>query len=73
MVPFDGQKLQMVRKAKGMTIFELSHAAGSTPSTIANYEHGRFRPATSDRLSRLADALGVEVGDLLAENADAAA
>ncbi|GGV64487.1 helix-turn-helix domain-containing protein [Streptomyces massasporeus] len=64
-VPFSGRKLRTVRKAKGMTILGLSHAAGSTPATIANYEHGRFRPATPDRLSRLATALGVSVEDLL--------
>ena len=54
------RKLIEARLACKMTQEELARALGTTQSSIARLESGRFLPRT-DTLRRLADVLGVEI------------
>lgn len=57
-------KLAECRHAHGMTQEQLSTASGVARVTIARLERGRTNP-TLDTLTRLACALGVNVGELI--------
>lgn len=54
------------REAKGLTRQELAEAAGLSPQTLAGYESGR--DARPNNARKLADALGVEVAELMEES-----
>lgn len=57
-------RLEKVRKAKGMTQRKLSILSGINRVSIARYETGRVSPNVRN-LTKLADALGVPVDDLI--------
>lgn len=64
MIAFAAQ-LKRYRLAAGFTQEQLAHACGyKGQSRIANYESGTRTPRL-DELPRLADALGIEVSELL--------
>ena len=60
-----GIHLKRYRVQAGMTQAELSVAADVLQSRISEYEAGKSMP-NIDKLRRLADALGIEPGALLA-------
>ena len=61
-----GNRLRILREAKGMTQDDLAEAAGMNRVTIAKYETGRIEPKTKS-LSRLAAALGVTTDYLIGQ------
>lgn len=63
-----GSNIRMVRNATGISQTELANRAGSDKSAISRYENGTQRPSL-ETLMRIADALGVDVVDLLKEKA----
>lgn len=59
-----GDKVRQLRKSHGWTQQELADKAGITKQTVWNLESARSAPGTGT-LMKLADALGVDLGDLL--------
>lgn len=57
--------LRWWRRARGLTQQELAEASGVARSHLARIERGEVDEPRPDTLRRLADALGVEVLDLL--------
>ncbi len=57
------QTIRQLREAKGWTQLQLANKAGVTPSTIYNWERGRFEPKAS-QLRAVARALGVSSDDI---------
>ena len=51
------------REERGWTQFDLAQKAGATPSSVYNWETGRFEPSAS-KLRDLAAALGVLMDDI---------
>lgn len=68
---FSGRALRSARERKGLTREHLAHASGVSYPMLVSYESERNLPPV-DKLSRLADALDVPVGDLFTDAADAA-
>ncbi len=60
-----GEKLNRLRRSKGMTQAELSQASGVAQSTITHIESGKHERPHPGTLRKLARALGVEIADLL--------
>ncbi len=58
-----GKNIYNLRKNLNMTQEELARRVGVSEATISNYENNITRPGCT-KLSRIADALGVEVKDL---------
>ncbi|GLY00253.1 MULTISPECIES: XRE family transcriptional regulator [Actinoplanes] len=59
-----GQRLRHLRRSKGLTLEQLSAAAGRAPSQLSLIENGRREPKLSV-LQAIAGALGVPLQDLL--------
>lgn len=59
------ERLKEMRIDAGMSQTDLAIMVGVTPRTIQNYEYGKRRPANVEIAARLAEALGVSVGQLL--------
>ena len=55
-----GQKLRAIRHLRGMSQTELSHIAGTSPVSIANFESGKSDMRAST-ITKLCKALGVTV------------
>lgn len=55
--------IRELRQEKGWSQAELAHRAGVAPSSIYNWESGRYEPRAS-QLRELADALGVKMDDI---------
>jgi transcriptional regulator with XRE-family HTH domain len=66
-----GQRLRARRGSQGRTLASVAMQAGLSVPYVANLENGRGNP-TLGSLHRLADALGVRLSDLLAEEAGTA-
>jgi transcriptional regulator with XRE-family HTH domain len=62
-----GSNLRALRNRSGWGQQELARRAGITQPVISVLESGRQERARSDTLAKLAEALGVEVGDFFAE------
>ena len=60
-------ELAKIRRSKGFSQRSLAEAANVSPSSIYEIENGR-RKANPSTLRKLADALGVEIADLLEED-----
>ena len=58
------EKLTFVRKRHGYTQEELSVACGWAKETISRYERG-IRSPNVGKLKKIAEVLGVSVGDLI--------
>ena len=58
-------RLREAREAAGMTQLELAEAAGTRQATISDLERGEAKTLRLALLERLADALGVEPGELV--------
>ena len=61
-----GSNIHMIREAAGISQTELANRVGSNKSAISRYENGMQKPSL-DTLMRVADALGVDLIDLLKE------
>jgi len=59
-----GSRILATRKARGLTQDQVARACRVTLQMIWRYEHGKAVPS-SDKLNRLAGALGVSVDFLL--------
>jgi transcriptional regulator with XRE-family HTH domain len=59
-----GQRLKHVRRARGMTLTELSERVGRAPSVLSLIENGRREPKLS-LIEALATALGVPADELM--------
>ena len=55
--------IRELRKEKGWSQAELAHRAGVAPSSVYNWESGRFEPRAS-QLRDLAAALDVKMDDI---------
>jgi len=58
-----GAKLRVLRKARGLTLAQLSQLTGCAISYLSMVENGKVDPSIS-RLKRIADGLGITVVDL---------
>ena len=57
-------RIREIRESKGMTQAELCKRSGITRATIWKLETGENEVTTSSTLIKIADALGVTVGEL---------
>ena len=55
--------IRQLREERGWTQLELANRLGVTPSTIYNWERGRFEPRAS-QLRQLAQAFAVKMDDI---------
>jgi transcriptional regulator with XRE-family HTH domain len=62
-----GRRLVELRKAAGLSQYELAELIGEPQPNIAYWELSE-KPPRSDVLPKLAEALGVEIADLLSVN-----
>lgn len=60
-----GYKIKEIRQQKKITQEELAEAAGVTRVTICNLENGTQKDVKVGNLKKIANALGVEVAELL--------
>lgn len=65
-VPTFAEKLKNTRREKGMTMQEVADNLGITQQGYAYYEKGTSTPSIKN-VKRLADALGVDMGELLSD------
>lgn len=65
--PAQGRRLAELRKAAGLSQYELAEMVGEPQPNIAYWELSE-KPPRSDVLPKMADALGVEIVDLLSVN-----
>ncbi len=65
-----GENLKRARYLRGLSQEGLAELANANPTTIWGIETGRHNPRPST-LRKLAEALGLEVSDLLTGNLDA--
>lgn len=63
--PALGANLKAARKARGMTQSDLASATGLHQGQISEIERGARQHPSAINLQKVADALGVTVGDLL--------
>lgn len=61
-----GQKLKRIRESKKMTMQEVADKLGVTQQGYAYYEKGTSTPSIKNVI-RLADALGIDMGELLSD------
>lgn len=55
--------IEELRKARGWTQLELANKLGMTPSTIYNWERGKFEPRAT-QLRQLARLFGVSMDEI---------
>jgi transcriptional regulator with XRE-family HTH domain len=60
-----GEKLNRLRRGRGLTQAELSEKSGVAQSTIAHIESGKHERPHPGTLRKLAEALGIETVELL--------
>ena len=61
-------RIKEIRESKGMTQAELVEKAGVARATIWKLETGEEEVTTSRTLAKIADALGVTIGELFLPN-----
>jgi transcriptional regulator with XRE-family HTH domain len=61
-----GQRLRETREELGLTIRELAERAGTTHTTVVRLEQGAYDAPAPDKLSRIAEALGLSLADVFA-------
>lgn len=59
-----GQRIAELRKAKGMTLVQLSELSGITFQNITKIEHGKYN-VSIDILTKLCNVLGAEINIVL--------
>lgn len=68
----DRQKLQLARGRTRLTQVQLAERAGLSDVTVAKLEHGGLQNPRPTTVVRLADALGIEPEEILAEEEELA-
>lgn len=63
-----GYRIKEIRERKGMSQSELSDKSGVTRATIWKLETGENEVTTSKTLLKIADALGVTIGELFLDH-----
>ena len=76
MIKIDGGKIKSLREQQGLTQLYMATAVGVTTDTISRWENKRYPTIKEENAQKLAEALGVEIADLLlvedlSENDDA--
>lgn len=61
------QRLRIARGRRNLTVEGLAKRSGLSTTTIVDLEHGRVKRPRIQTLTALAEALHVEVADLLAD------
>lgn len=61
-----GRRLRQRREELGLSARELAARAETTHTTVARIEQGAFEAPAPDKLSRIAEALGLELADVYA-------
>jgi transcriptional regulator with XRE-family HTH domain len=64
----DGEKLAGLREERFFSHRELARLSGVSPQTVLNLEHGKGDQAQRRTVRKLAEALGVEPRELLADD-----
>lgn len=64
-----GNNLRRLRKAKHLSMDALAEIAGTSKQVLSRYENGERVPKIS-MVKKLADALGVSIGELSGESED---
>ena len=59
-----GYRIKQVRESKGMSQTELAEKSGITRTTIWKLETDDKAVTTTDTLAKIAQALGVSIGDI---------
>jgi transcriptional regulator with XRE-family HTH domain len=62
-----GAMLRQRRQALGLTMRQIEAATGIPNTTISRIETGSFKAPRPDKLARIAQALGMSVGELFAQ------
>lgn len=62
---FDGARIKEIRKRRGLSAEKVAEMTGLSPATIYRYENGDIASMPAVNLKPIADALGVEPGDLI--------
>jgi transcriptional regulator with XRE-family HTH domain len=65
MVRIDGAKVKELREKQGLTQLYMATAVGVTTDTISRWENRRYPSIMADNAEKLAEALGVELADIL--------
>ncbi|ORJ62866.1 hypothetical protein B5V00_02075 [Geothermobacter hydrogeniphilus] len=71
-VLIDGAAIRRIRESKKLTQLYVAKVVGVTTDTISRWENNRYPSIKRDNVLRLADALEVEVADLLRTEEDPA-
>jgi len=61
-----GEWLRSRRRRAGLSTIQLAKEVGTTDATITRIEQGAFAAPAPDKLSRIADALGLSLADVFA-------
>jgi transcriptional regulator with XRE-family HTH domain len=61
-----GRQLRARREALGLSLRELAERAETTDTTVIRIEQGAYAAPAPDKLSRIADALGLSLADVFA-------
>ena len=61
-----GQRLRERREQLGLSIRELAERADTTHTTVVRLEQGAYDAPAPDKLSRIAEALGLSLADVFA-------
>lgn len=61
-----GQRLRERREQLGLSVRELAERAETTHTTVVRLEQGAYDAPAPDKLSRIADALGLNLADVFA-------
>jgi len=62
-------RLREILKEKGFTIAQFAERVGISQSNLSNYMSGKISP-TLDTLSKIADALDIEISELFRKEED---
>lgn len=71
MIQIDGQKIKFLREQQGLTQLYLATAVDVTTDTISRWENKRYPSIKKENGIRLAEALNVELEELLEKKEDA--
>ena len=65
MVRIDGARVKELREKQGLTQLYMASVVRVTTETISRWENGRYPSIKGDNGEKLAEALGVELADIL--------
>lgn len=65
MIKIDGEKIKQLRESQGLTQLYMATAVEVTTDTISRWENKRYPTIKEENAQKLAEALGVEVDEIL--------